>query len=173
MSTGTVFTNNRTQNIRIPAELRFPDGVKTVEVRAVGRDLIISPVENTWDSFSLRANQYPMTLWRSELNRPSKRESRLMIKYMLDTNIVIYIIKRRPIEILEKFNANVGRLVISSITLAELMHGAEKASLLSETLEQWKISPLGSTSFITMKKPLFTTAQFVPTWKKGHPHWRQ
>lgn len=50
-----------------------------------------------------------------------------MIKYMLDTNIVIYIIKRRPIEMLGKFNANVGRMVISSITLAELMHGAEKS----------------------------------------------
>ena len=50
-----------------------------------------------------------------------------MIKYMLDTNIVIYIIKRRPIEVLDKFNANVGRMAISSITLAELMHGAEKS----------------------------------------------
>ena len=53
MSTGTIFTNNRTQNIRIPADMRFPAGVKTVEVRAVGRELIISPVENTWDSFFL------------------------------------------------------------------------------------------------------------------------
>eukprot|EP01133_Synstelium_polycarpum_P003523 gene3523-4029_t len=43
MSTGTIFTNNRTQNIRIPADMRFPAGVKTVEVRAVGRELIISP----------------------------------------------------------------------------------------------------------------------------------
>lgn len=55
-----------------------------------------------------------------------------MIKYMLDTNIVIYIIKRRPIEILEKFNANVGRMVISSITLAELMHGAEKSQFVEK-----------------------------------------
>jgi len=45
MSSGTIFTNNRTQNIRIPADMRFPAGVKTVEVRAVGRELIISPVE--------------------------------------------------------------------------------------------------------------------------------
>ncbi|CAD5200700.1 type II toxin-antitoxin system tRNA(fMet)-specific endonuclease VapC [Pseudomonas sp. FEN] len=50
-----------------------------------------------------------------------------MIKYLLDTNIVIYVIKRRPIEVLEKFNANAGRMAISSITLAELMHGAEKS----------------------------------------------
>ncbi|MDF7651925.1 type II toxin-antitoxin system tRNA(fMet)-specific endonuclease VapC [Candidatus Pantoea formicae] len=51
-----------------------------------------------------------------------------MYRYMLDTNIVIYVIKRRPIEVLERFNANVGRMVISSITLAELIHGAEKSA---------------------------------------------
>jgi tRNA(fMet)-specific endonuclease VapC len=51
-----------------------------------------------------------------------------MHRYMLDTNIVIYVIKRRPIEVLERFNANVGRMVISSITLAELVHGAEKSA---------------------------------------------
>ncbi|KJV49316.1 plasmid maintenance protein [Pantoea sp. BL1] len=51
-----------------------------------------------------------------------------MHRYMLDTNIVIYVIKRRPIEVLERFNANVGRMVISSITLAELVHSAEKSA---------------------------------------------
>lgn len=51
-----------------------------------------------------------------------------MIKYLLDTNIVIYIIKRRPIEVLATFNENVARMAISVITLAELQHGAEKSS---------------------------------------------
>lgn len=50
-----------------------------------------------------------------------------MHRYMLDTNIVIYVIKRRPIEMLSKFNAQLGRMVISSITLAELYYGAEKS----------------------------------------------
>ncbi len=53
MSQGTVFINNRTQNIRIPADMRFPVDVKTVVVRAIGRERIISPIENTWDSFFL------------------------------------------------------------------------------------------------------------------------
>ena len=51
-----------------------------------------------------------------------------MIRYLLDTNIVIYVIKRRPIEVLDKFNANATRMAISSITLAELIHGVEKSS---------------------------------------------
>ena len=51
-----------------------------------------------------------------------------MYKYMLDTNIVIYVVKSRPIEILDRFNANTGRMVISSVTLAELLHGVEKSA---------------------------------------------
>lgn len=50
-----------------------------------------------------------------------------MLKYLLDTNIVIYVIKRRPIEVLQVFNANAARMAISVITLAELVHGAEKS----------------------------------------------
>jgi tRNA(fMet)-specific endonuclease VapC len=51
-----------------------------------------------------------------------------MLKYLLDTNIVIYVIKRRPIEVLSTFNTNVNRMAISVVTLAELLHGAEKSS---------------------------------------------
>jgi len=47
---------------------------------------------------------------------------------MLDTNIIIYVIKRRPIEILSTFNQHAGQMCISSITLAELLHGVEKSS---------------------------------------------
>ena len=57
-----------------------------------------------------------------------------MITYLLDTNVVIYVIKRRPVEVLGVFNANATRMAISVITLAELMHGAEKSSKPAENL---------------------------------------
>lgn len=57
-----------------------------------------------------------------------------MLKYMLDTNIVIYVIKRRPIEVLDIFNTHAGRMCISSITLAELFHGVEKSAMVSQNL---------------------------------------
>lgn len=53
MTTSTVFTNNRTQAVRLPAELRFPDTVKKVEVRQVGQERIIAPANQAWDSFFL------------------------------------------------------------------------------------------------------------------------
>lgn len=57
-----------------------------------------------------------------------------MLRYLLDTNIVIYVLKRRPIEVLPVFNANANRMAISSITLAELLHGAEKSTRVNENL---------------------------------------
>ena len=51
-----------------------------------------------------------------------------MLKYMLDTNIVIYVINRRPVEVLDTFNRYASRMCISSVTLAELLHGVEKSS---------------------------------------------
>ena len=59
-----------------------------------------------------------------------------MLRYMLDTNIVIYVIKRRPPEALARFNRHAGQLCISSITLAELMHGVEKSARPDHNLRQ-------------------------------------
>lgn len=57
MTSTTVFTNNRSQAIRLPAELRLPDNVKRVDVRARGRERIIAPLGQTWDSFFLDGPQ--------------------------------------------------------------------------------------------------------------------
>ena len=51
-----------------------------------------------------------------------------MLRYLLDTNICIYVIKCRPESLLDRFNENASHLAISAITLAELLHGAEKSS---------------------------------------------
>jgi antitoxin VapB len=53
MSIGTVFTNNRTQAVRLPLDVRLPAGVHKVEVRARGNERIITPLGQSWDSFFL------------------------------------------------------------------------------------------------------------------------
>jgi tRNA(fMet)-specific endonuclease VapC len=58
-----------------------------------------------------------------------------MLKYLLDTNIVIYVLKRRPQQVLEIFNTNASRMAISSITLSELIYGAEKSPNVDKNLE--------------------------------------
>jgi antitoxin VapB len=57
MTITTVFTNNRSQAVRLPADVRLPEGVKKVQVRARGVDPIISPVGHTWDEFFLHGPQ--------------------------------------------------------------------------------------------------------------------
>lgn len=50
------------------------------------------------------------------------------MKYLLDTNICIYIIKQNPQNVLAKFDAiQIGDVAISSVTLAELSYGVEKS----------------------------------------------
>jgi tRNA(fMet)-specific endonuclease VapC len=50
------------------------------------------------------------------------------MKYMLDTNICIYLIKQKPPKVLKYFKTHaVGDIGISSITLAELRYGVSKS----------------------------------------------
>ncbi|WP_339056456.1 type II toxin-antitoxin system VapB family antitoxin [Candidatus Regiella endosymbiont of Tuberolachnus salignus] len=57
MFRGTIFINNRTQNVRLPAGMHFPKTIKHVNVRAVGNEIILSPAENSWDNFFLGQSQ--------------------------------------------------------------------------------------------------------------------
>ncbi len=54
-----------------------------------------------------------------------KKESKSLIKYLLDTNICIYAMKYKPLSVREKFNAYQGQMAISSVVLMELAWGAE------------------------------------------------
>ena len=52
-----------------------------------------------------------------------------MITFMLDTNICIYIIKKKPEQVLRRLkNTRISDIGVSSITLSELEYGAAKSS---------------------------------------------
>jgi len=51
MNIGSIFENNRTQAIRLPAETRFPKNIKKISVRVQGNSRILEPVDKSWDSF--------------------------------------------------------------------------------------------------------------------------
>jgi len=74
------------------------------------------------------------------------------MKYMLDTNMCIYIIKKQPENVLKKFKSlNLGDVCISSITLSELMYGVEKSQYQEKNkaaLEEF-VLPLDILSFDT------------------------
>ena len=47
---------------------------------------------------------------------------------MIDTDISIFILKRKPLEAKRMFNIHSGEVCISTVTLGELVHGAEKSA---------------------------------------------
>ncbi len=47
----TVFKTNRTQAVRLPKSVAFPEGVREVEIIKVGNTRIVSPVGHRWDEF--------------------------------------------------------------------------------------------------------------------------
>jgi len=51
-----------------------------------------------------------------------------VLKYMLDTNIVIYTMKNKPASVRSAFKKHDGRMCISSITYMELVYGAERSA---------------------------------------------
>jgi antitoxin VapB len=47
----SLFKSNRSQAVRLPKEIAFPDGVKQVAIRKVGKARIILPADAAWDDF--------------------------------------------------------------------------------------------------------------------------
>ena len=74
-----------------------------------------------------------------------------MIKYMLDTNTCIYIIKRKPVDVIDRFmRLQISQVSVSSITLSELEYGVIKSSkpeqnhlALAQFLSPMEILPYG------------------------------
>jgi tRNA(fMet)-specific endonuclease VapC len=68
-----------------------------------------------------------------------------LIKYLIDTNICIYIINKRPIGIIQKFKQfDVGKIGVSTITVSELQYGVAKSKnrrLNKQRIEEF-LSPL-------------------------------
>ena len=58
-----------------------------------------------------------------------------MLKYLLDTNIVIYTMRKRPPAVRERFRQHDGQMGISTVTQGELVFGAERSSRPRENLE--------------------------------------
>jgi tRNA(fMet)-specific endonuclease VapC len=55
--------------------------------------------------------------------------------FMLDTNICIYIAKKKPVEVLHRFEKmTIGQVVMSTITYGELLYGAHKSQHPKKTM---------------------------------------
>ena len=94
------------------------------------------------------------------------------MKYLIDTNICIYIINRRPPEVISKFKrTDLGMIGISTITLSELQYGVSKSKhknqnseRLEEFLAPFEILPYdqkASTIYGTIRSELEKQGQII------------
>ena len=51
MTTTTVFKSNRTQAVRLPKDVAFPENIKKVDIVVVGNARVITPSESLWDDW--------------------------------------------------------------------------------------------------------------------------
>ena len=51
MNQGSVFKSNRSQAVRLPKSVAFPDNVKKVDVIVLGNARLLAPVGEAWDSW--------------------------------------------------------------------------------------------------------------------------
>ena len=51
-----------------------------------------------------------------------------MLRYMLDTNLCVRVLRERPASLRDQFNAEADGLCLSTIVLTELLHGAAKSA---------------------------------------------
>ena len=51
-----------------------------------------------------------------------------MLRYLLDTNLCIRVLRDRPASLRDRFNSDADSLCISTVVLTELLHGAAKSA---------------------------------------------
>jgi tRNA(fMet)-specific endonuclease VapC len=59
----------------------------------------------------------------------------LTLRYMLDTDVCIFVMRERSPSLRERFRSAADQLCISSVTLGELLYGAEKSARRLRNLE--------------------------------------
>ena len=72
MAQATIFTNNKSQAVRIPKALEFPEGVKKVTIIPMGNARLIAPADTSWDSWF--AGEGVTADYMNEREQPSDQE---------------------------------------------------------------------------------------------------
>jgi antitoxin VapB len=53
MTSSTIFTSNRSQAVRLPKAVAFPEDVRQVDIVKIGRSRVIAPLGKRWDDLFL------------------------------------------------------------------------------------------------------------------------
>lgn len=73
MARSTVFMTNRSQAVRLPRAVAFPNGVHQVEIIKLGHSRLVTPVGRRWDEFFVNGPR-PSDDFMSEREQPSMEQ---------------------------------------------------------------------------------------------------
>ena len=73
MARATLFKSNRSQAVRLPKAVAFPEGVREVEIVKLGDSRIITPVRRSWSDWFLNGPQVSDD-FMSEREQPTLQE---------------------------------------------------------------------------------------------------
>ena len=73
MARSTIFVSNRSQAVRLPKAVAFPEGMHQVEVIRLGNSRLITPVGRRWDEFFVNGPQVSED-FMNERDQPSAEE---------------------------------------------------------------------------------------------------
>jgi antitoxin VapB len=73
MARSTVFISNRSQAVRLPKAVAFPEGVHQVEIIRLGNSRLITPIGRRWDEFFVDGPSVSED-FMSERDQPSVQE---------------------------------------------------------------------------------------------------
>jgi antitoxin VapB len=77
MSRSTVFKTNRTQAVRLPKAVAFPEDVRQVEIIKLGQARLIIPVGRRWDDFFLNGPQVSEDFMSERVQPPAEEREPL------------------------------------------------------------------------------------------------
>ena len=85
------------------------------------------------------------------------------MKYLIDTNICIYIMNKRPVEVIKKFKQfELGEIGISTITVSELQYGVAKSTYREKNQQRLEefIAPLEILTYDEMAERAYGDIRF-------------
>ena len=83
MTRTKLFRSNRSQAVRLPKDVAFPEGVRDVSVLREGARRVIVPANAVWDDFFVRQ----ASTFRSAVSRMLRSREVLMLRFLLDANL--------------------------------------------------------------------------------------
>ena len=169
MHTVKVFKSGNSQAVRIPKEFSVKDS--ELYIQKVGNSIILTSKHDPWQTFRNSLDKFSNDLFSDGRDQPENQEREEFQMYLLDTNICIYLIKKKFKSLQDRIEKeDPYKIALSSITVAELEYGIAK-SLYPERNRETLLEFLSSFEIIPFNELDCETFGFLRAYlnKQGVP----